>query len=332
MAQLRNKLSKAEALKRVEAEPFERTTISLYKYVKIENPKKMRDELYIAWDAIGVLGRIYVAQEGINAQVSVPTHAVDIFRRHVDSIPQFKGVPFKIGLNEQDTSFWKLTIKVKRQIVADDLPIDSYNIGNVGKHLSAKEWNEAMNAEGTIVVDMRNEYESDIGHFEGAITPKCNTFREELPMVLEELKDKKEQKVLLYCTGGVRCEKTSAFLKHHGFKDVNQLHGGIIDYKHQIDREGLENKFIGKNFVFDGRRDEALTDDILTECYTCKQPANTYVDCENKSCHILFIQCEDCQKKMNMCCSEDCKKITELPEEEQRALRKGVKAKFATLK
>lgn len=326
MAKLVNKLSKAEAMKRVEAEPFERTTISFYRYVRIEDPKAMRDELYRAWDAIGVLGRVYLSREGINAQVSVPSHAVEVFRNHIDSFEAFQNVPFKIAVDEKDISFWKLTIKVKRQIVADDLPEGAYDIENVGRHLNAKEWNEAMDDPNTIVIDMRNGYESKIGHFDGAVTPDCETFREELPMVLEELEDKKDKKILLYCTGGVRCEKTSAFLKHHGFEDVNQLHGGIIDYTRQVKKEKLDNKFIGKNFVFDGRRDETISDDILAECHTCASPADTYIDCNNKGCHILFIQCDDCQNKTGGTCSEECKRITELPEEEQKALRKGKKA------
>ncbi len=330
MAKLINKLSKADALARVQAEPFKRVTLSFYKYVRLADPKSMRDRLWKDWTAFQVLGRIYVATEGINAQVSVPEHTLDAFRKHVDSFSEFNGVPFKIGVEENGIAFWKLTIKVKRQIVADDLPIDSYDVENVGTHLTAKEWNEAMDS-GAIVVDMRNKYESAIGHFEGAITPEALTFREELPMVLDELKGKEEEKVLLYCTGGVRCEKTSAFLKHHGFKDVNQLHGGIIDYAHQIKREGLESKFIGKNFVFDARRDETITEDILTNCTTCNEPSNIYVDCKNTMCHVLFIQCDSCQEKMNTCCSEECKQISLLPLEEQRRLRKGVKAKFKVL-
>lgn len=332
MAKLANKLSKTEAMKRVAAEPFERTTISLYRYVRIEDPKALRDELYRAWEAIGVLGRVYLSREGINAQVSVPSHAVEVFRNHVDSFDVFKNVPFKIGVDEKDVSFWKLTIKVKRQIVADDLPEGAYDIENVGRHLSAKEWNDAMENPDTVVVDMRNGYESKIGHFQGAVTPDCETFREELPMVLDELEDKKDKKILLYCTGGIRCEKTSAFLRHHGFEDVNQLHGGIIDYAQQVKREHLDNKFIGKNFVFDGRRDETITNDVLAECHTCGKPADTYVDCNNMACHVLFIQCSSCQQKTNMTCSKPCQKITELPEEEQKALRKGKKAPAGVLK
>ena len=314
MKPLTNHLSPEQLRARFEAESFERTPVSFYRYVQIEEPQALRDKLYKEWEALGVYGRIYVATEGINAQLTVPDHNIDAFREVVDAHSEFKDVPFKIGLRKDGTPFMKLTIKVREFVLADGLDKGEYDVTNVGTHLSAKEFNQAMD-EGAIVVDMRNNYESDIGHFQGAICPDVETFREELPVVLEELKGNEEKKVLLYCTGGIRCEKTSAYLKHHGFKDVNQLHGGIIDYKHQIEAEGLESKYIGANYVFDGRDPEVITDDLLGECYNCKTPANTHVNCENATCHVLFIQCGDCQTKTNTTCSEDCKKITELPEE-----------------
>ena len=136
---------------------------------------------------------------------------------------------------------------MRKQIVADGLEHDEYDVTNVGKHLSAKQWNEAME-KGATVVDMRNHYESEIGRFEGALCPQVETFKEELPKVKQLLKGKEEKTILLYCTGGVRCEKASAYLKHNGFQDVNQLHGGIIDYVRQLDQdESLANKFEGKN-------------------------------------------------------------------------------------
>jgi UPF0176 protein len=162
--------------------------------------------------------------------------------------------------------------------------------------------------EGATVVDMRNNYESAIGKFDGAITPNAYTFREELPMALEELRGKEEESVLLYCTGGIRCEKASSYLKHHGFKKVYQLLGGIIDYKHQIEREDLVSKFKGKNFVFDERLEEAITDDILGRCYQCRTKADTYINCSESACNLLFIQCEGCRATMEGFCSDICKK------------------------
>ncbi len=327
MKQLRNIYSKEECLKRVAAEPFKRKTISFYKYVKLDNVQEFRDKLYILWSGLDVLGRIYLSEEGINAQLSVPEHKVKAFRMIVDMIPAFKNVPFKLALEEPDISFWKLTIKVRKHILAHGIENLDMTTAEVGPHLSAEEYNEAIE-NGAIIVDMRNGYESEIGHFEGAITPEVNTFREELPKVLDELKGKEDDKILLYCTGGIRCEPTSAWLKQKGFKDVNQLHGGIIQYAEDVKKKKLDTKYIGKNFVFDGRTAEAVTDDVLGTCHNCKEPANTHVDCPNEVCHALFIQCKDCQKKMNKCCSDACIEIMQMPEEERRAYRKGKKSKF----
>jgi UPF0176 protein len=170
---------------------------------------------------------------------------------------------------------------------------------------------------------MRNHYETEVGRFVGAICPDADTFREELPMVVEELKDKKDKKILMYCTGGVRCEKASAYLKHHGFKDVNQLHGGVIDYVRQIKAAGIESKFIGKNFVFDERVGERITEDIIAQCHQCGVKCDTHVNCANDDCHLLFIQCEKCAEKMDGCCTPDCMHIVSLPEDEQKKMRRG---------
>ncbi len=245
-------LTRAEAIEKLHNENFTRRTVSLYKYVMIENPTEMREQLFLMWEKLDCLGRIYIAHEGVNAQMSVPDNHWNQFVSELYAIPEFTDVPLKIGVHH-NISFYKLQVKIRKQIVADGLTMDDYNIENVGKHLTAQEWNAAMEDDETIVVDMRNHYESEIGHFDGAITPQVDTFREELPRVAQELADNKDKKLLLYCTGGIRCEKASAYLKNAGFTDVNQLHGGIIDYKHQIEREGLENKFLGSNYVFDQR-------------------------------------------------------------------------------
>ena len=233
-------------------------------------------------------------------------------------------MPFKIAVQENLNSFLKLAIKVKKQIVADGLNSNEYDVTNVGKHLSAKEWNECMN-NGAIVVDVRNHYESRIGHFKGALKPDVDTFREELPLIKEKLKDKKEEKILLYCTGGIRCEKTSSYLKHHGFKDVNQLHGGIIDYAKQIKENNLDNKFIGKNFVFDDRLGEKISNDIIGTCDQCGGPCDDYTNCNYVDCNLLFIQCENCKEKYAGCCNKNCQKMSKLPKDEQREIRKARK-------
>jgi UPF0176 protein len=218
---------------------------------------------------------------------------------------------------------------VRNKIVADGLNDYDFDVTNVGKHLDARQFNEAMDLPGTVVVDMRNHYESEVGHFTGAICPDADTFREELPMVLDMLKNAKHQKILLYCTGGIRCEKASAYLKHHGFEDVNQLHGGIIEYAHQIKEQGLPSKFIGKNFVFDERLGEDITPDIISACHQCGLPANTHVNCANPECHLLFIQCTSCQEKMEGCCTPQCLERIHLPADVQAAMRKGLNKKDA---
>jgi UPF0176 protein len=151
------------------------------------------------------------------------------------------------------------------------------------------------------------------------------TFRESLPIIEEQLQDYKEDKnLLMYCTGGIRCEKASAFFRHKGFKNVYQLEGGIIEYTRQVKAENLESKFIGKNFVFDGRLGERITDDIISQCHQCGKPCDNHTNCANEACHLLFIQCDDCKASMQNTCSTECLEVIQLPVEEQKALRRGV--------
>lgn len=304
-------------------ETFKRITISFYRYVIIDQPHQLRDELYAEWSALDVFGRTYLAQEGINAQMSVPEHHWDEFMLRLQARKYFENMPIKRAVEDDGKSFYKLKVKVRNKIVADGLDDGTFDVTNVGRHLTAREFNEAMADPDTIVVDMRNHYESEIGHFENAIRPDVDTFKEELPAVEDMLKGKEDKKLLLYCTGGIRCEKASAYFKHKGFKDVNQLHGGIIDYARQIKAEGLENKFKGKNFVFDERLGESISGEIISECHQCGAPCDTHTNCANDDCHLLFIQCEACATKMDGCCTDECKTIANLPVEEQRALRKG---------
>jgi len=330
MGALRNLVDRKVLKERLMAENFKRITISFYRYVLIDNPEVLRDELWEKWSELGVFGRIYLAKEGINAQFSVPEHNFDDFRTEVDSREEFKDVPFKIAVEDDGKSFIKLDIKVRPKLVADGLNDESFDVTNVGKHLTAGEFNELLSKEESVCVDMRNQYESRIGHFDGAVCPRAQTFRDELPEVLETLEKNghdKDKPVLLYCTGGIRCEKASAFLKHHGYRNVGQLHGGIIDYKHQIEREGLDNKFKGKNYVFDGRGAERIGDEVLAECDICNNATDTYINCANVACNELLLSCGTCQKKLETCCSPECQHIKNLPEEEQLALRKGKKTK-----
>ena len=318
-----NKLNKEQGLKLLEQEGFKRKTVSFYRYVIIDFPYDLRDELYESWKDLSVLGRIYLAHEGVNAQLSIPESNFEEFVKLVHANSFFTHMPFKVAVEDDGNSFFKLTIKVRQQIVADGLPIDEYDVTNVGQHLDAKSWNDALE-KGATVVDMRNHYESEIGKFKGAICPDVETFKEELPEVKKMLEGKEDEQILLYCTGGIRCEKTSAYLKHHGFQDVNQLHGGIIDYARQLDSdESLNNNFEGKNFVFDERRGERISDDVISSCHQCGDPFDTHVNCKNVNCNLLFLQCDNCKEKYENCCSVDCIEIVNLPFEESKQLRKG---------
>lgn len=314
--------NKSELLKRLNEEPFKRITFSFYRYVILNDLQNLHGELVNKWSDLNILGRIYIAPEGINAQMSIPEEKFKTFRNQLDSDTRFKDVPFKIAIEDNGRSFYKLTVKIRKKIVADGLKEDSFDVTNVGTHLSAEEWNEALQKKDSIVVDMRNFYESEVGHFENAICPEAHSFRQELPMVKEILQGKENKKILLYCTGGIRCEKASAFLKHHGFKDVNQLYGGIIEYARQVKSKGLISKFKGKNFVFDERMGERITEDVISKCYQCGTLCDSHHNCANDGCHLLFIQCESCRKKFEACCSEECRNIIHLPVEEQKKIQR----------
>lgn len=323
--QLYNTLSAEERAELITSAGENRLTLSFYTYAKIENPKQFRDELFLAWNPLDALGRTYVAHEGINAQMSVPASNFEAFRETLEHYDFMKGIRLNVAVEQDDLSFLKLTVKVRNKIVADGLDDDTFDVTNKGIHLKAKEFNALLEDPNTIVVDFRNHYESEIGHFVGAITPDVDTFRESLPIINDQLQEHKEDKnLLMYCTGGIRCEKASAYFKHHGFKNVYQLEGGIIEYTRQIKEEGLESKFIGKNFVFDHRLGERITDDIIAQCHQCGEPCDTHVNCANEACHLLFIQCDTCADKMHNCCSESCVEIIQLPEEEQKRLRRGI--------
>ncbi|PHQ59915.1 MAG: hypothetical protein COC08_08120 [Maribacter sp.] len=322
--QLYNTLSAKEREVLIEAAGQERLTISFYTYAHLGNPQIFRDHLFIHWNELDVLGRIYVAHEGINAQLSVPAENFEAFKTHLDSISFLKGVRLNIAIAQDNKSFLKLKVKIRKKIVADGLNDASFDVTNKGIHVGAEQFNELIEDPDTILVDMRNHYESEIGRFKNAITPDVDTFRDSLDIIEKDLADfKEDKKLVMYCTGGIRCEKASAYYKHKGFKQVYQLEGGIIDYTRQVEKKKLENKFLGKNFVFDHRRGERISEDIIANCHQCGKPCDTHVNCANEACHLLFIQCADCAKNMDDCCSDACKEVHNLPFEEQKKLRRG---------
>ena len=327
-----NKVDRKVLKEQLQNETFKRRTISFYKYFEIENPQEFRDELFRKWTEFNCFGRIYVAREGINAQMSVPEHHLEAFLAYLYSIPALDQLPIKYAIEDDGKSFYKLTIKVRPKIVADGLEHGTYDLSRVGRHLTALEFHEALDEPGTIVIDMRNHYESEIGHFKNASCPDVDTFREEIQMVVDDFKNDKDKKFLLYCTGGIRCEKASAFLINEGFENVSQLYGGIIEYAQQIKKLGIESKFYGKNFVFDERLGESVDGQVISRCHQCGNPADTHTNCANNDCHLLFIQCAECAQKYDGCCGEECQTIFHLPDEERKKLRLQHVDKYADSK
>ena len=322
--QLYNKLSAEERARTIDENSQERITLSFYKYFKLGNPKLFRDHLFIKWSKLDILGRIYIANEGVNAQLSVPRENINEFKVTLQNITPLNDVRLNFALENYSKSFLKLTIKIRKKIVADGLDDKTFDVTNIGKHLDAKNFNKMLNDKNTICIDMRNHYESEIGFFKGAIKPNVDTFRESLEIIDDELeKNGPEKNYLMYCTGGIRCEKASAYLKHKGLRNVYQLEGGIIEYARQVKEKKLMNNFLGKNFVFDERLGERISDDIVSNCHQCGEPCDTHVNCSNEACHLLFIQCEKCRQRMKNCCSDECVNIIELSYEEQKKLRKG---------
>lgn len=324
MAQLHNRVSHEVLRERLMQETEKRVTISFYNYFTIEDPALYRDEMYKQLDPLHVFGRIYIAREGINAQISVPESRFEDFKNYIHSLPEFKQLRLNIAVDDDGKSFFVLKIKVRDKIVADGLEDPTFNPSNTGKYLKASEFNSLVKNQDVVLVDMRNHYEYEVGHFKNAIEVPSDTFREQLPMAVDMLKEDKNKTIVMYCTGGIRCEKASAYMLHHGFQNVYHVEGGIIHYAQTVKQENLENLFIGKNFVFDERRGERITNEIISNCHQCGEPCDTHTNCDNQACHLLFIQCESCKAKMKGCCSQACVDHIALPEEVQRELRKGI--------
>lgn len=324
MPVLHNRVSNEELKQRLMEETFHRVTISFYQYFPIKNPQEFRDYLYKQLNALQVFGRIYVAKEGINAQISVPEHLMEAFRSFLYSIEPLNGLRLNTAVDDDGKSFWVLKIKVRDKIVADGIDDPEFSMERKGRYVNAAQMNELLQHPDTIVIDMRNHYEYEVGHFVNAKEVPSDTFRDQLPMAVDMMKGNEDKNIIMYCTGGIRCEKASAYMLHQGFKNVFHLEGGIINYARQAKEAGLESKFIGKNFVFDNRLGERITEDIIAKCHQCGKPADTHTNCKNNGCHLLFIQCEACAETYEGCCSQECKDTIHMPVERQKALRKGV--------
>ncbi|ACX88577.1 Rhodanese domain protein [Pectobacterium parmentieri WPP163] len=324
MPVLHNRVSNEELKARMLAENEPRTTVSFYKYFTIDDPKAFRDRLYIQLEQHNVFGRIYIATEGINAQISVPNSQFEAFKATLFSThPALDQIRLNIALEDDGKSFWVLRMKVRERIVADGIDDPTFNPANVGQYLKADQVNAMADDPDTVFVDMRNHYEYEVGHFENALEVPSDTFREQLPMAVDMLDGARDKNIVMYCTGGIRCEKASAYMLHHGFKNVYHVEGGIIEYARQAKAKGLPLKFIGKNFVFDERMGERISDDVIAHCHQCGTSCDSHTNCRNEGCHLLFIQCPNCAAKYGGCCSSQCQDEMKLPLEEQRAIRSG---------
>ncbi len=321
---LYNRVNSDELKRQLLESKEERITLSFYKYYQLPNPHFFRDYIYYHWSQLGVFGRIYVAKEGVNGQISVPKEQISAFKKEMANVLFLAGIRLNIAIEDDGKSFYKLKIKVRDKIVADGLNDESFDVTDRGTHINAEQFNTLSDQENTLIVDMRNHYESEVGHFEDAIIPDVETFREALPLVEKMLEEDKDKNIIMYCTGGIRCEKASAYYKHKGFKNVFQLDGGIIEYARQVKAQGLSNKFKGKNFVFDDRMGERIGEEIISQCHQCGTTCDTHINCANDACHILFIQCEACAIKYNNCCSQKCSEFSELPEEQRELLKKDI--------
>ena len=324
MSVLHNRVSNKELKEKLYQETFPRTTISFYQYFSIPDPVAFRDTMYQQLNALQVFGRIYIATEGVNAQISVPSHLLEHFKAYLYAIPELNQIRLNVAVNDNGKSFWVLRIKVREKIVADGISDPTFSMENKGKYVNAQQMNELLELPETVVIDMRNHYEFEVGHFDKAIEIPSDTFRDQLPMAADMIKDKKEANIIMYCTGGIRCEKASAYMLHQGFKNVFHLEGGVIHYANKIKEAGLESKFKGKNFVFDDRLGEKITEDIIAKCHQCGAPCDTHTNCKNDGCHLLFIQCPTCAEKYAGCCTQACTDIVHLPMEQQIELRKGI--------
>lgn len=324
MATLHNRVSRKLLKEKAMADQTPRITLSFYCYFKIEDPKQFRDDWYKQLNSIQVFGRIYVANEGINAQINCPVDNFETLREFIYNQPEMNGLRLNKAVQEDNHSFYVLDIKIRNKIVADGINDPSFSMDNKGKYVNAHQFNEMVKDNNTLVIDMRNHYEYEVGRFKNAIEIPSDTFREQLPMAAEMFESDKDRNIIMYCTGGIRCEKASAWMLHNGYKNVFHLEGGIINYINQVNTNNLENAFIGKNFVFDERLGERITDDVIANCHVCGKPCDVHVNCANSACHLLFIQCEECKKNLDGCCSADCQSFIHLSEDEQKEKRKGI--------
>src|SRR3989344_5246984 len=274
---------------------------AFYKYVRIENPVEFHKEHLEYCLSIGLKGRILVGEEGINGSVYGNKHIVEKYKSELRKNPLFADIEFKENITDKP-AFRKMFVRVRKEIVYSALNVDLNNTAKFIEPSKLKEWLD--NNEDLVLVDMRNDYEHKIGRFMNAVTLDMKNFRD-LPKSMNEIEDLKDKKIVTYCTGGIRCEKASAFLKENGFNDVYQIKGGILKFGEEFPDTYWE----GKCFVFDDRIAIEINKNDknkLTQCQWCGNGCDDYLNCHNLDCDKLFTCCEECREEYNKSCCEEC--------------------------
>lgn len=278
--------------------------LAYYHFTDVENPYYLVKEHKRFFENRDVAGRIYISREGINGQMSGKQEDAEAYMEWLKTVPGFEKVVFKVDPSDKNI-FFKMTVKEREQLVAFDQKVD---LSTRGEHLSPEEWDQVLENEDHLLIDVRNDYEMDIGHFKGAELPNIKNFREFTEYTQERLVPEKEElnqkKILMYCTGGIRCEYYSAYLKENGFENIYQLDGGVINYGH---KRGKGN-WRGKLFVFDDRLACKIgeEEECISKCHHCEELSDTYYNCANMDCNKLFTCCPNCVDTYKGCCESSC--------------------------
>lgn len=277
-----------------------------YKFVCIDDPEDfVRTHEALCRD-LGLRGRILVAPEGLNGTVSGSPDACSAYMQAMHSDARFADMSFKID-DVEDHVFRKLFVRARPELVTFRTDAPDPNV-RTGRHLSPREFHEMMQRPDVVILDGRTGYEYDLGHFRGAIRPEVDSFREFPTWIREHMTDARKRPILTYCTGGIRCEKLTAFMLDEGFDEVYQLDGGIVSYGKDEDVRGA--LWDGRCYVFDERISVDInhTDDrrIVGRCHHCGTPTEQYVNCANLDCHKQHLSCPVCEERFVRSCSEEC--------------------------
>ncbi|GAB3566663.1 rhodanese-related sulfurtransferase [Spirosoma luteolum] len=273
-----------------------------YIYSPIENPEQYRDEHHRLCLELNLLGRVIVAAEGLNGTVSGLTADCDAYMAALHADPRFAAIDFKVDESDRHT-FQKLHVRTKKEIVHSDLPVDPRR--QTGIHLEPADFQRMKNDPDVVLVDMRSNYEHAVGKFSGAVTFDMENLRD-LPDHIHEIEHLRDKKIITYCTGGIKCEKASAYLLAQGFENVYQLHGGIIKYGMEAGGEGFD----GECYVFDNRLAVPVNQvdpTIISTCYRCGTPTTRLINCASPACNNHVTLCEGCGDAHEGTCTDACK-------------------------